>query len=65
MNKPIPQNTALQELWAVKDATAKRFKSAAEYFEYLQSSPELSPSLANLVPKPALKVQRAKAVRVW
>jgi hypothetical protein len=40
----VNQRDTLQELWAVKDATAARFESAAAYFEHLS---HIAPKRAN------------------
>jgi FAD/FMN-containing dehydrogenase len=61
MNKPNPSNATLQELWTIKDETAARFKSTADYFEYLQSQIDSSPSKAKSVAK---RIPQARRPRV-
>lgn len=60
MNKKITANATLQELWTIKDQTAARFKSAADYFAYLQSKTSASLVSAKPARKKASLVQRGK-----
>jgi hypothetical protein len=62
MNKQLSANATLNELWAVKDQTAARFKSAADYFAHLQSHTSKSSTNAKPERKKAAPVRRSKTL---
>ena len=62
MNKLPDVNATLEELWTVKDQTAERFKSAADYFVYLQSQTKTSSSNAKPVLKKVSLARRGKVL---
>jgi hypothetical protein len=53
MNK----QSTLQELWAIKDATADNFSTVSAYFEHLRSTQKLQRKSANNSVSNARKVQ--------
>ena len=61
MNKQPSAKATLQELWTIKDETAARFKSAADYFAYLQSQTKGSFGIAKPVLKRTSLARRSKA----
>ena len=62
MTKKFTNNTTLQELWAIKDDTAERFKSVADYFAHLRTITKVSPGQAESVVKKRSAIRRYKAV---
>lgn len=58
MNKQLAADDTLRELWAIKDETAARFKTVAQYFEYLTQSSR-SPQPRSPATSPVQKRPRA------
>jgi hypothetical protein len=62
MTKLTSASATLEELWTIKDQTAERFKSAADYFAYLQSQTKGSSSRVKPVLKKASLARRVRAL---
>ena len=62
MNKYQPADDTLRELWAIKDETATRYKTVAQYFAHLGLTQALPKKPASVATRPAKKVERAVSV---
>ncbi len=64
MTKRQTTDDTLVELWKIKDETAQRFQTAAEYFQYLGMDKTPRKSVHSEQPiKPDLRRSRAAAAR--
>jgi hypothetical protein len=57
MAKAETKDEVLAELWAIKDATARRFRSATAYFAHLRNEPVARRNLKQAMTAP-LKVRK-------
>ena len=59
MSKYQPADDTLRELWAIKDETAARYKTVAQYFVHLGLPQAPAQKLASVTSKLPKRVKRA------